>query len=293
MTRLNTFSPEAASLLAAASSLCFGLALITGRKGLAHLDARSGAAVAIPIATLLFALAAPLTISGAEFSLAGLLAFCGVGLVYPGVVTLLTFRSNAEVGPTVTAAVSGASPLAALAAAGLILGEHIPSAAIVTSIAVAAGVAMISWQPGRGAPARFPRRALWWSIAGAGLRGLAQAAAKGALMLWPNPFAAGLIGYVVSSGVVLAADRGRTRPAVPGKGRAWFAATGVLNGTAVLLMYAALSNAPVSRVAPIVAAYPLVTTLVSAAVLCEEPLTWRTLAGVVLMVASVIYLVAS
>ena len=76
------------------------------------------------------------------------------------------------------------------------------------------------------------------------------------------------------------------------RGIAWFALTGVLNGSAVLLMYAALNIAPVSLVAPVVAAYPLVTALVSAMVLREEPLTRRTLAGVVLTVLAIVYLVS-
>jgi drug/metabolite transporter (DMT)-like permease len=257
--------------------------------GLAHRDARAGAAISIPTATVLFALAAPFAIDMGGFSWPGLLAFCGVGLIYPGVVTRLTFRSNAEVGPTVTAAVSGTAPLVAIAAAGLLLGEHVPSSAVAASLAVAAGVALISWPPSGGV-ARFPARALAWAGAGTLARGLAQVAAKAALLQWPSPFAAGLAGYLVSSGVVIAAGVARRR--VPARGMAWFAATGVLNGAAVLLMYAALARAPVSQVAPVVAAYPLVTTVVSAVVL-RERLTTRMVAGVVMMVVAIVWLVAA
>ena len=73
----------------------------------------------------------------------------------------------------------------------------------------------------------------------------------------------------------------------------WFAITGILNGGAVLLMYAALSIAPVAIVAPIVASYPLITALVSAVVLREEALTVRAMAGAVITVAAIVYLVAS
>jgi drug/metabolite transporter (DMT)-like permease len=58
----------------------------------------------------------------------------------------------------------------------------------------------------------------------------------------------------------------------------------------VLLMYAALSAAPVSLVAPIVAGYPLVTVIASA-VLREERLNARVLAGAALVVAAIAYLV--
>jgi drug/metabolite transporter (DMT)-like permease len=74
-------------------------------------------------------------------------------------------------------------------------------------------------------------------------------------------------------------------------GIAWFAATGVLNGSAMLLMYAALTMAPVWTVAPIVASYPLVTAVVSAAVLHDEKLSLRAAAGACITVAAVVYLV--
>jgi drug/metabolite transporter (DMT)-like permease len=127
------------------------------------------------------------------------------------------------------------------------------------------------------------------------VRGFAQAGAKAGLLLWPNPFAAGLISYSVSTATVIGVNRiGRLqRPRLTKQGVAWFAATGVLNGGAVLLMYAALNAAPVSLVAPVVATYPLVTALVSALVLREEPVSLRMAAGVGVTVLAIIYLVGS
>src|SRR5581483_10851246 len=168
-----------------------------------------------------------------------------------------------------------------------ILGERIPPRALIAAVGVAGGVALLSWRGGR-----LVRRALWLPLGGAALRGLAQVIAKAGLALWPNPFAAGVVGYVVSAGVVLVANRaGRRAPAqrTPAA-MAWFALTGVLNGGAVLLMYGALSGAPVSLVAPIVAGYPLITVIASA-MLREEPLSARVLAGAALVVAAIAYLV--
>jgi drug/metabolite transporter (DMT)-like permease len=101
-----------------------------------------------------------------------------------------------------------------------------------------------------------------------------------------------LVGYVVSSGVVVSTDRMRPqRPGGSSGGRAWFVATGLLNGTSVLLMYWALSRAPVALVAPIIAAFPLVTAALSIA-LREEPPRPRLIAGSALIVAAIAYLVA-
>lgn len=280
--------------LAISSSVCFGIALVTGRIGLRALDARSGAAISIPTATALFLIAAPFTVDAAGFSIHAVLAFALVGLFFPAVVTLLTFRSNETLGPTITGAVSGTAPLFALLAAALLLGERVPAQAAVASVAVVIGVALMSWKQGAVFP-RFSGRSLIWPISGAVVRGFAQAGAKAALLLWPNPFAASLIGYAVSSATVIGANRiGRSRRPRPiRRAIAWFALTGVLNGGAVLLMYAALSVAPVSLVAPLVATYPLVTTLASALVLRDEPLTRRMVAGAVVTVLAIVYLVGS
>ncbi len=280
--------------LAVSSSFCFGVALVTGRIGLRSIDARSGAAVSIPTATLLFALASPFMFDATDFSATAALWFAVVGLFFPATVTLLTFRSNETLGPTITGAVSGTAPLFALLAAGLLLGERIPVSAAVASAAIVVGVALISWKQNAVRPG-FVGWALLWPICGALVRGFAQAGAKAGLLLWPNPFAAGLISYSVSTATVIGVNQvGRLqRPRLTKRGVAWFAATGVLNGGAVLLMYAALNAAPVSLVAPVVATYPLITALVSALVLREEALSLRMAAGVGVTVLAIICLVRS
>ena len=121
--------------LAILSTLCFGAAMITARIGLRHLDARAGAAVSIPTATLLFVIAAPFTITLSAFNLAAALIFAVVGLFYPALVTLLTFRSNEELGPTITSAISGTAPLFAMLAAALLLDERMPPQATLAASA--------------------------------------------------------------------------------------------------------------------------------------------------------------
>lgn len=280
-------SESQALALAGVSALFFGTALVTAKFGLRTLDARAGAAISIPTATLLLLVAAPFTVGASAFSMTAALLFALVGLFFPALVTLITFAANDRMGPSLTGTVSSTAPLFALVAAFLILGERIPARALVAALGVVAGVALLSWRGGVLVP-----RALWLPLGGAALRGLAQVIAKAGLALWPNPFAASLVGYAVSTGVVLAANRiGRAPARATRAAIAWFALTGVLNGGAVLLMYAALSAAPVALVAPIVAGYPLVTVIASA-ILREEPLNGRVLAGAALVVAAIAYLVS-
>ena len=283
-----------ALILAMLAALCFGAGMITSRIGLRHDDARTGAAISIPTATLLFVIAAPFTVELSAFNLTAALIFALVGLFYPALVTLLTFRANEELGPTVTSAISGTAPLFAMLAAALLLGEQIPPQAAIAALGVAAGVALLSWRPGATLGLR-PSSALLWPVTGAIVRGVAQAGAKAGLLLWGNPFAAGVIGYLVSSTAVIGAERLRRggRKAVSRDGLLWFTATGAINGGAMVLMYSALAVAPVSTVAPVIAAYPLVTALASALFLRDEKISAQIICGAVLTVTAIIYLAAS
>jgi len=275
--------------LAGASALCFGTALVAAKLGLRTLDARAGAAISIPTATVLLLVTAPFALDISAFSLSAALLFALVGILFPALVTLFTFASNDRLGPSVTASVSSTAPLFALAAALVILGERIPIRALVATLAVVGGVVLLSWRS-----AVLVRRALWLPLTGAALRGLAQVLAKAGLALWPNPFAASLIGYGVSTLTVTVADRlaRGERPRYRRAAVLWFMATGLLNGGAVLLMYLALSAARVSLVAPVVAAYPLVTLILGAALLREERLGGRAIGGALLIVAGIAYLVS-
>jgi drug/metabolite transporter (DMT)-like permease len=215
-------------------------------------------------------------------------------LFFPAIVTILTFRSNEELGPTVTSAVSGSAPIFALLAAGLLLGERIPMQAAAATVAVVAGVGLLSWNQSAVRPG-FAGWSLLWPVSGAMVRGLAQVGVKAGLLLWQSALAASLIGYAVSSATVIAVNQlGRRERSKPTKHSiCWFAVTGILNGSAVLLMYAALSLAPVSLVAPVIATYPLITAVASAVVLRKEPPTVRVVAGATVIVAAIVYLILS
>jgi drug/metabolite transporter (DMT)-like permease len=273
--------------LAALSALCFAAGLLTARVGLRMLDARSGAAISVPTAALLFLLLAPFAIDAGGIDTRALLLFAAVGVFFPALVTLLTFRSNLLLGPTITSAVAGTSPLFAILAAAVVLGEQVPARAAVAALGVVAGIALLSWRR-TASPGAIAGTALVWPVAGAVVRGVAQVGAKAGLMLWASPFAACLIGYVMSSATVIAADRlRRARPGRP------FAATGLLNGLAVLAMYTALGAAPVWVVAPIVASYPLATAILGAVFLHDEKPSPQAVAGAIVTVAAIAYLVGA
>lgn len=278
--------------LAVLSSALFGAALVTTHSGLKYLDAPTGARVSIPSAMLMFWLLAPaLDLAGWRAAALGIFAL--VGLFYPAAVTLLTFEANRRLGPTVTGTVGGTTPLFAVLGAAVFLGEALGARELFATFLIVVGTIALS-RPRNADREGRQRSALWLPWSAAALRALAQVLSKAGLALWPNPLAAALVGYTVSSAAVWASALGQRagNPAFKRRGVAWFAVTGILNGAALLCLYHALNAGPVYLVSPIVATYPVFTLMLSAAVLREERMSGALIAGVALTVAGVVLLVA-
>ena len=132
--------------------------------------------------------------------------------------------------------------------------------------------------------------ALLLPLTSALVRGVIPPIVKLGLEIWPSPLWASLIGYIMSSLVVLTVQRLRKGSfAVEGsrEGRLWFAVTGIFNGLSALSLFAAVRNGPITLVAPLAAIYPLVTVGLSAIMLKHIAITPRIVAGTLLTVAGV------
>jgi drug/metabolite transporter (DMT)-like permease len=185
--------------------------------------------------------------------------------------------------------VGSTAPLFAVLGAALFLGEALGVREFSATSLIVLGSVLLSG-PQRADRGRQPG-AMWLPWTGAALRALAQVLSKAGLAVWPNPFAAALLGYTVSSLVVWAATTGRpVARKLDRRGAAWFAATGILNGVAVLCLYRALSTGTVIVVSPIVATYPVFTLLLSALFLREERMNSALVGGVALIVTGVVVL---
>ena len=125
---------------------------------------------------------------------------------------------------------------------------------------------------------------------------MVQPIVKFGFQWWPNPLAAVVVGYTVSSAVLIfsaLARAGGTIPAIDRRGALWFAAVGLCNGLSVLAMYAALEYGPVTIVSPLIAGYPLVTLLLSRAFLRKEDVGPQLIVGVAGAVCGVVLLLVT
>jgi drug/metabolite transporter (DMT)-like permease len=279
----------AAILFAFASASLLGAGVVTAQFGLRTVEPLSGAAISVPAFTLLFLLASPLLLAGEPVVWQGLPIFVAIGLVFPAMLTLLTFASNRALGPVVTSTLGNLAPLFAVALAVILLHEPLHALQFAGLVIAVAGAVIITITRPRDL-GDWLTWALLLPLGGALLRGVVPPIVKLGLEIWPSPLWACLIGYVMSSLVVLIVQRVRKGSFVaeaPWSGRFWFAVTGICNGLSALTLFAAVRNGPITLVAPVVAIYPLVTMLLSAMLLRHVPITPRIVAGTALTVAGV------
>ena len=284
----------AAIVFAFASAFFLGAGVVLAQLGLRTVEPLSGAAISVPSFTLLFLLLSPLILQGEPVVWQGIPVFIAIGLFFPASLTLLTFASNRALGPVITSTLGNLAPLFAVATAVVLLQEPLHPPQLLGLVIAVAGAAIITVTRPRDL-GHWRSWALLLPLCSALVRGATPPIMKLGLEVWPSPLWACLIGYVVSSLVVLGVERVRNGSLVAKAsrpGRFWFAVTGICNGLSVLTLFAAVRNGPITLVAPIVAVYPLVTLLLSAITLRHVRITPRIVAGMVLTVAGVALVLA-
>ena len=283
----------AAILFAFASAAFLGAAVVTSQLGLRTMEPLTGAAVAVPSFTLLFLLLSPIILAGEPVVWRGLPIFAVLGLFFPASLTLLAFASNRALGPVITSTLGNLAPLFSVALAVLVLREPLHATQLAGLVIAVIGAVIISVTRPRDL-GHWRSWALLLPLAAALVRGVTPPIVKVGLEVWPSPLWACLIGYVMSSLVLLAVQRlrqGKFLTDAPQSGLLWFAVTGIANGLATLTMFTAVRHGPITLVAPVIAVFPLVTVLLSKLVL-NSVITPRIVGGTVLTVAGVALVLA-
>ena len=286
---------QIAVLLALVSAFGVGLGFVLTQFALRWMPPWQGAAFSVPTSTLLFWCLAPFFVDLTKADYTAVALFSVAGVFFPATVTLLNFESNRLVGPNIAGAVSGLTPLFAVLLAILMLGESPRPLQLLAIAAVIAGV-MLMYVGRRQILLRWSIWMLLLPLLAAVIRGCVQPVVKLGLERWPNPIVAVLIGYTVSSAVLIGSafvrDRTYIRRFNP-RGALWFGGIGLCHGLAVLSLYAALGYGPLALVSPLAACYPLATVVLSFAFLKHEPITPQLVTAVVLTVGGVILLITT
>jgi len=281
-----------AILLAMASATFLGAGVVVTKYGLRYVHPLSGAAISIPVFTLAFLCAAPFLLAGETIVWSAVPIFMAVGLIFPALVTLVTFASTRALGPVITASLGNIAPLFSVLLAVVVLNEPLRLWQFVGLLVIVAGVLMITITRTRDV-ATWRTAALLLPLAAALLRGVVPPVIKIGLELWPSPLAAALTGYIFSSLTVVTVERFRNGHFIvrtSWAGRAWFALNGLFNGVGTLLFYAAIGAGPITVVAPIVATFPMVTVGLSALAFGRVEAGFQRAAGAALTVTGVVLL---
>jgi drug/metabolite transporter (DMT)-like permease len=272
----------------------FGAGFVLTQFGLRWMLPWLGVAISIPTSTLLFWCLAPFFVDPSEGNLKAIVLFACVGLFFPGTVALLNFESNRLMGPNIAGALSSMTPVFAVLLAITILGEHVRGPQLLALAAIVVGVSLMYR-----VHVNLSAGSLWLMalpVAASAIRGVIQPIVKFGFERWPNPIAAVVVSYTVSSVVLIfaaLARAGGTIPEIDHRGALWFAAVGLCNGLSVLAMYAALEYGPVAVISPLIASYPLVTLLLSRAFLGKEDVGPQLIAGVAGAVCGVVLLLVA
>jgi drug/metabolite transporter (DMT)-like permease len=272
----------------------FGAGFVLTQFGLRWMPPWVGVAISIPTSTVLFWCLAPFLVHPSTGDLKAVALFACVGLVFPGAAALLNFESNRLMGPNIAGALSSLTPMFAVVLAIVILGERVRLPQLFALAALVIGISLMYR-----VHVTLSARSLWLlalPIGSSAIRGLIQPVAKLGFAWWSNPVAAVVVSYTVSSAVLVIAAlirAGGTIPTIDYRGALWFAAVGLCNGLAVLAMFGALALGPVTIVSPLIAGYPLVTLLLSRALLAKEEISPQLIGGVAGVVGGVVLLLVA
>src|SRR5262245_53540788 len=133
-----------AVILAFTAAIFLGAALVLTQFGLRYIAPLAGAAISIPTFTLLFLCLSPILLHGETIVWSAVPIFMAVGLIFPSLLTLMTFEGNRLLGPVITGALGNLSPLFAVGLAVLLLGEPLRALQFVGLVVIVVGVVVIT-----------------------------------------------------------------------------------------------------------------------------------------------------
>jgi uncharacterized membrane protein len=276
-----------APFLSLASAIGFGVAGVLLRRGLQHGSPLSAAVVSITVTTA-FVWCFTLATGSVERMLTWRIwPFLVAGLVAPGLARLMFFVGIDRIGVARAFSLMATAPLFAVAIAMAALGERPTPLLLAGAVAIAAGSMLLARRSQH--EARWRRRDMIFPALGALGFALRDNLSRWGLRDYGDSLTAAAAATVTSLLVMwICAGVRRASLNPPRSSLAFFALSGVCEGSAYLLMWRALAIGEVSVVSPLVNSHSIVAIVLAAIFLRDlERVTWRIALAAALIVAGV------
>ncbi len=283
-----TSFPYLAPLYALCSAFLFALSNHFTNIGLEGTDARSGTLVSIAASAAIYWIFAPFFVESWYWLTWACLLFAAVGIIRPSLSSVLATSSIKVMGPTLTSALTAATPLFGAFIAITFLGEHLTVPIAIGTLAVIAGAVVGAWSP-QGVKRSWPLWAISLPLGASLIRAVGHAVTKTGLVEVPSASFAVMVSNTVSLAVALVAFKVQARPF--GGTRTsllWFLASGIANALSLQFLNSALQIGDLVSVIPIVSATPVFTMVMGYLWFGREIITTRTLVTIALIVPGVI-----
>ena len=279
-----------AQLIALAAAVSYAISGIAAKRGLRYSTPVTVTLVSVAIHAVVLWIALLIFRGVPVVSRWVLFLFVLSGLLQP-ILRFLTYAGIHYVGAAAGTTLRGAHPLFSTTLAILFLGESLNLLIVLGTIAIVAGVALISWQGNK-----KQASVRWWHLAyplsAAFLAGVSHPLRRYTLKLANEPlYLAAVIGIVALPWLVSATllPGQSQKPVWDRRAIGPFVIAGALETLGILLGIVALSIGQVVVVSPIIATSPLWIVLGSWLFLRDiERLTLRTLLGALCVVAGTI-----
>ncbi|MGD9802942.1 MAG: DMT family transporter [Hyphomicrobiaceae bacterium] len=283
-----TSFPYLAPLYALCSAFLFALSNHFTNIGLEGTDARSGTILSIAASAVVYWLLAPLYVESWYWLTWACVLFAAVGLIRPSLSSVLATSSIQVMGPTLTSALTAATPLFGAFFAITFLGEHLTMPIAIGTAAVMAGAVVGAWSP-QGVKRTWPLWAITLPLGASLVRAIGHVVTKTGLVEVPSASFAVMVSNTVSLAVALVVFRLQHRPFIGTRqSHVWFVASGVTNALSLQFLNSALQVGDLVSVVPIVSATPVFTMLMGYLWFGREIISTRTIVTIALIVPGVV-----
>jgi drug/metabolite transporter (DMT)-like permease len=270
------------------ASVCFAAASLLAQRGLYLAPTPWGAWVTL-VANSVFLLAFHFVLfPNATIFAFDNLVFVAVGLFVPGVTRVLTFRGIRTMGSAITSTIVNTTPMFSTALAILLLGER-PGPLVLAGVTViVVGLAILSWE---GAERGWKRTELIFPFLAALLFSMKDVTVRWGLGGSTSPVLAAAIAAMTSTATIFLLNRYIQKESFvlpPKPVLYWFISSGLFTGGSFLFMFLALSMERVSIIAPLINSYAVFVLMLTPLMARQiETVTWRKVAGAILVVAGI------